>query len=174
MKIPPSLGLSAICATLLLCACGSGNDPGTATPPVVDANTSITLERSGCFGPCPSYSLRIGGDGTVAYVGWQYVKVVGPASSQIPVSDVQELANEMHQENYFGLTVPGTCPQGITPDDSTATTSLTIEGATHEVMHDHGNQCAPAVLTTIENRIDAVGGSAQWVACDSAGGSCPI
>jgi hypothetical protein len=174
MKILSALGSSALFTTLLLCACGSENSQGVATPPPVDANTAITLDRSACFGNCPSYTLSIGGDGTVAYVGRQYVNVAGTASSQIPVSSVQELADEMYRANYFGLTVPETCPQGIASDFPTVVTSLTIEGNTHMVVHDHGNQCAPAALTTLEDRIDAVAGSAQWVACNSQGGSCPL
>ena len=170
MKSPGIPSLGGLCAMLLLCACGSGRDVGPQ--PIVDANTAITLDRTVCFGFCPSYSLRIGGDGTVAYSGRQFVKVVGTASAQVPVSDVQGLVNEMEQANYFSLTVPETCAQGIATDHPTATTSLTLAGVTHSVVHYSGNLCAPAVLTTLEDRIDAVAHSAQWVACDTAAGYC--
>lgn len=140
--------------------------------PVVDASTVITLDRTVCFGFCPSYSLRIGGDGTVVYSGRQFVKVVGTASAQVPVSDVQALVNEMEQANYFNLTVPQTCARGIATDYPTATTSLTLGGATHTVEHYGGNPCAPTVLTTLEDRIDAVAQSTQWVDCGTAGGVC--
>jgi hypothetical protein len=140
--------------------------------PVVDASTVITLDRTVCFGFCPSYSLRIGGDGTVVYSGRQFVKVVGTASAQVPVSDVQALVNEMEQANYFNLTVPQTCARGIATDYPTATTSLTLGGATHTVEHYGGNPCAPTVLTTLEDRIDAVAHSTQWVDCGTAAGFC--
>ena len=149
-----------------------GLDASDVPEAIVDAHTTITLDRTGCYGSCPSYSIRMGGDGTVTYVGRQFVKVVGTASSQVPVPDVQELVNEMEQANYFNLTVPDTCALGIETDAPTATTSLTLAGATHTVVHYYGNPCAPAVLTTIEDRIDAVANSAQWVKCDTAGGSC--
>lgn len=172
MKIPGSLGSTAFCAALLLCACVGGQNAGSGPRPIVDANTAITLDRSVCYGFCPSYSIRIGGDGTVAYVGRQFVKVVGTASSQVPLSDVQGLANEMEQANYFDLTVPETCAQGISTDFPTATTSLTLAGATHTIERYQGNACAPAVLTTLEDRIDTVANSAQWVKCDTADGYC--
>ena len=149
---------------------GSGRDAGPQ--PVVDASTVITLDRTVCFGVCPSYSLRIGGDGTVVYSGRQFVKVVGTASAQVPVSDVQALVNEMEQANYFNLTVPQTCARGIATDYPTATTSLTLGGATHTVEHYGGNPCAPTVLTTLEDRIDAVAQSTQWVDCGTAAGFC--
>jgi hypothetical protein len=147
-------------------------DAGVPPQPVVDASTVITLDRTVCFGVCPSYSLRIGGDGTVVYSGRQFVKVVGTASAQVPVSDVQALVNEMEQANYFNLTVPQTCARGIATDYPTATTSLTLGGATHTVEHYGGNPCAPTVLTTLEDRIDAVAQSTQWVDCGTAGGVC--
>jgi len=40
------------------------------------------------------------------------------------------------------------------------------------IVYDHGNQCAPAILTTLENRIDEISNSAQWMKCDTADGVC--
>jgi hypothetical protein len=97
------------------------------------------------------------------------VKLVGSVDSQIPVSDVQGLVAEMEQANYFKLTVPKDCPEGIWSDMPSATTSLTIAGKSHEVEDYHGNPCAPAVLRTLEDRIDAVAQSAQWVQCEGPG-----
>src|SRR5664280_81046 len=148
---------------------------GSQCPPTqytVDASTVITLARTVCYGTCPAYSLRIVGDGSVTYQGTNYVKVLGAASEQIPVSDVQALVDQMMQANYFGLSVPDSCPQGINTDAPDYTTSLTLSGQTHTVPHYAGNQCAPAVLTTLENRIDEITNSAQGVKCDTAGGYC--
>lgn len=138
----------------------------------VDARTVITLKRDYCFGMCPVYSLTIGGDGTVTYQGTQYVNVVGTATSQIAVSDVQSLVDQMMQADYFNLSVPATCPQGMWTDMPTSTTSLTLDNQSHSIVYDHGNQCAPAILSTLENRIDEISNSAQWVKCDTANGIC--
>jgi hypothetical protein len=152
---------------VLLCAAGCGSDAIDASPPdVVNANTVITLDRTVCFGMCPSYSLSIGGAGAVTFTGRQFVKLVGTATSQIAVADVQGLVDEMEQADYFHLTVPASCPQGISTDAPTATTSLQVAGKSHVVENYHGNACAPAVLRTLEDRIDAVAQSAQWVKCD--------
>lgn len=38
------------------------------TPQLVPlGSVHITLERSGCFGPCPIYSVQVSGDGTAVY-----------------------------------------------------------------------------------------------------------
>jgi len=167
MKIPRSFKSTATFAMLLLGAAGCGRDSiNDSVSDKVDATTTITLDRIGCFGACPSYSLSIGGDGTVTYAGRQFVKVVGAATGQIPVADVQGLVDEMERANYFKLTVPDPCPQGIKTDAPTATTSLQIAGKSHVVTDYHGNLCAPPVLRTLEDRIDVVAQSAQWVKCD--------
>jgi cysteine-rich repeat protein len=104
-------------------------------------------------------------------VGRQLVKVVGTAYGQIPVSDVQELVRAMEQANYFNLTASWSCSNDF-PGASLVTTSLTVAGATHIVENE--NACAPTVLTTIEDRIDAVAHSAQWVKRDTPDGTCPV
>jgi hypothetical protein len=151
---------------------GSGGSAG-GTQQTVDATTLITLARSQCYGTCPVYSLTISGDGTVTYQGTQFVKVVGAASTQIQVSTVQALVDEMVQADYFTLSVPTTCAQGIITDAPTATTSLTLAGRSHTVENYHGNYCSPTALATIEDRIDEVAGSSQWVNCGTSSGLCP-
>jgi hypothetical protein len=149
---------------------GGGFSGGTQQP--VDATTVITLDRTECYGACPSYSLTIRGDGTVAYQGRRFVKAVGAASSQILVSAVQALVDEMVRADYFNLSVPATCAQGIWTDAPTATTSLTLGGRSHTVENYHGNPCAPAALAGIEDGIDEVAGSSQWVECGTSSGYC--
>ena len=134
------------------------------------SKTIITLDRN-CYDSCVSYSILIDGNGRVTYVGRELVKLVGTAYDQIPVSDVQELVREMEQANYFNLTASWSCPQDF-PGTSLVTTSLTVAGVTH-IVYDE-NACAPTGLMTIEDRIDAVAHSAQWVKCDTPDGTCPV
>ena len=196
MKSLNILGLGSIVSVVALSSCGGrdvpfGDLPGNGgtsntggnssiagapstggTTYTVDASAVITLKRDVCFGSCPVYALQISGDGSVVYQGTQYVKVVGAASEQIAPSDVQALVDQMMQANYFSLSVPDTCALGIWTDAATDTTSLTLMGQTHTVVHYQGNQCAPAALTPLENRIDAVTNSAQWVNCGTTSGTC--
>ncbi|HVZ31577.1 MAG TPA: DUF6438 domain-containing protein, partial [Polyangiaceae bacterium] len=74
---------------------GAGSDPGPAAGTPIDAGTLVTLDRSLCFGPCPSYFLSIAGDGTVTYQGRSYVNVKGSASAQIASGDVQGLVDRL-------------------------------------------------------------------------------
>jgi hypothetical protein len=170
MKTMRIVGAVTIVAMMAAPACSS-SDPVAAQP--VDATTLVTLDRTECFGACPSYSLTLDGSGAVSYQGRRFVKVVGVASAQVPVSVVQALVDEMVRANFFNLSVPETCAEGIATDGPTATTSLTLAGRSHTVAHYHGNRCAPAALGSIEDDIDVAAGSATWVACDTSSGYCP-
>lgn len=148
--------------------------PGSRGPaPPIDINTSITLERTQCFGVCPVYSVSIIGDGSVQYVGTNYVKVVGQASGQIAVSEVQSLVDEMWDAGYLDMNEPSPCTVSWT-DAPSVITSLSLGAHAHTVSHYHGNPCSPTALTTIEDRIDEVAGSERWLRCDTPSGFCPL
>ena len=156
-----------------LSSCGLADaGPSRSIDSTVDADTRITLERAGCYGSCPIYSLSIAGDGAVSYFGEMYVNVEGPASTQVPVDAVQALVDQMLEADYFNLSVPEHCPAGVSTDAAGATTSLTLDGQTHTVDHYYGNPCAPASLGLLENAIDSVAGSDVWLRCDTASGAC--
>ena len=59
------------CSMLWLGACTVRADSGStqAMP-----ETSITLERTTCFGNCPAYRVTVTADGTVSFVGHAYVQ----------------------------------------------------------------------------------------------------
>jgi len=138
----------------------------------VDGDTRITLERGECYGSCPVYSLSIAGDGTVSYFGEMYVNVKGPASKQVPVSDVQALVDQMLDADYFNLSVPDDCPAGVSTDAASATTSLTLDGQTHTVDHYFGNHCAPSALHPLQDAIDSAAAIDTWLECDTPSGAC--
>jgi hypothetical protein len=55
-----------------------------------DSEILITIKREGCFGSCPIYPAKIYNDGTVVYVGEEYVKVKGEQRHKI--SEINKLA----------------------------------------------------------------------------------
>jgi hypothetical protein len=146
--------------------------PEAVPASTIDTDTRVMLERTECYGTCPVYSLSIAGDGTVAYFGKKYVSVKGPASKQVSISAVQALVDQMLQVDYFNLSVPADCPAGLYTDAPGATTALTLNGQTHTVYHYHGNACAPADLSPLEDAIDALADSAAWLECDTPSGAC--
>lgn len=138
----------------------------------IDGDTRITLERTQCYGACPVYSLSITGDGIVSYVGELYVNVKGAASKQVPLGDVQALVDQMVQADYFALSMPEDCPEGVYSDHPSVRTSLALGERRHAIDRYGGNLCAPDVLSPLEDTIDTVAGSAAWIECGTPGDAC--
>ncbi|MEB3182688.1 MAG: DUF6174 domain-containing protein [Nostocaceae cyanobacterium] len=120
----------------------------------------ITLERTACFGACPIYKLTIFGDGRVVYVGERFVKVTGQRTTRISRKAVRELISEFNNLNYFSLADSYT---GGPTDLPSAITSIKIGKKQKTVSHYLGSPDAPQKLTELENKIDAIVNSQQWV-----------
>jgi hypothetical protein len=65
--------------------------------------TVVTLERTTCFGTCPSYKLTILADGTVNFEGREFVHIKGKAHSKVDPASVEWLVKEFIDINYFAL-----------------------------------------------------------------------
>jgi hypothetical protein len=67
--------------------------PGAPSPAKALAKgvAELTLDRSACFGSCPSYSVTLRTDGTVIYKGNQYVRVRGQAFDHVDPAEVAAL-----------------------------------------------------------------------------------
>jgi hypothetical protein len=121
----------------------------------------ITLERTACFGACPIYSLTIYGDGTVVYVGQDYVKTKGKMETSVSADSVNQLVLEFEKADYFSLNDSYT--SFGKSDMPSANTSISLEGKTKAVEHYLGDHSAPEKLTELENKIDEIANSAHWI-----------
>lgn len=140
---------------------GNGSNDSTAVDTVKPAhdyaNAVITLRRTVCFGMCPDYSLEILGDGTVNYEGFHAVKVEGKQTSKIAAKDVKELVDEFFKIDYLAL--KDSFVEPVT-DMPSRTTSLLVDGKKKSVYNYFGG---PEELKVLEDKIDQVANSAQWV-----------
>jgi hypothetical protein len=129
--------------------------------PAQERPVMITLTRSVCFGFCPAYRVTINGDGEVVYVGERFVNVAGERRARISQAEVQALLrrfddirfNELRDEYRAHVT-----------DMPTYTITLERNGERKRVV-DYGGRHAgmPAAVTELENEIDRVANTAQWV-----------
>lgn len=137
-------------------------------------DTAITLARTVCFGTCPSYELSVSAKGEVVFIGRRFVKKVGKVRSRITRDQLRQLISEFEKIDYFSLkddyggaatSSPGEDCPGWWTDNPSAYTSITINGKTKRVAHYHGCQGTDAVekLTALENRIDEIVNTKQWV-----------
>ncbi|MFC1904206.1 DUF6438 domain-containing protein [Chloroflexota bacterium] len=139
-----------------------GNRHQTATPAPSDLKeVVITLERTACHGTCPVYTLTIYGSGTVIYEGKEFVKTTGEKEWNISEEKVRQLVSEFEKIDYFSKS--DSYEERTITDAPSVITSITIDGKTKSIKHYHGDFSAPELLTKLENRIDEITNSAQWI-----------
>jgi hypothetical protein len=132
----------------------------------------ITLERPGCFLGCPDYVVTISADGTVTFEGKANVKVKGKAQSNISREKVQLLVAAFEKAKFFSLRdryawKKDGCRQ-VWSDSDSAITSILINGKSKSVnhylgCHREGDIPYPSVLSELEEKIDEVANTKQWV-----------
>lgn len=144
-------------ATTLFIGCNSIKTP----VPNNIKEVVITLERTACFGICPIYTLTIYGDGRVVYEGIRFVRIEGARTATINEEKVRQLVTEFQSIDYFSL--DDSYEELNATDMPSAITSITINGKTKTVRHYHGDFSAPEKLTELEDRIDQIVNSDQWI-----------
>ncbi|MBS1536480.1 MAG: hypothetical protein JST20_01875 [Bacteroidetes bacterium] len=125
------------------------------------SNDTLMLQRTVCFGMCPSYKLIIYGTGKVEYEGFKYSKIDGKVSAEIPVDSVRILIQEIEKADFFSWN--DEYQRQDATDLPSAWTTVTIDGNTKLIKHYGGDSSAPRKLTEIEHRIDEIANSEQWI-----------
>ena len=140
--------------------------------PIPD-DTLITIKRSICYGTCPDYTVTIAADGTVTFEGREFVKTKGVAKATITREALRQLIEAFENSKYFSLndsyrTKKDGCPE-VWTDADTVTTSIRINGKTKSISHyhgcedDQGRSTYPKGLTQLEDQIDKIAGTKQWI-----------
>jgi hypothetical protein len=122
----------------------------------------ITLDRGYCFGDCPVFQAVLYEDGTVMYMGFANVDMMGIHTGSIEPEVVAQLADDMKAEGYFTWN-DEYLKQSIT-DQATVVTTLVWEGEYKRIVHYTGDDTAPEALTPLEDAIDRALEDAEWVA----------
>jgi hypothetical protein len=154
---------SILGAALVLCAAGLlGWRLFTRFPAQYDrATTAIELTRTGCLGTCPAYTVRLFGDGTVAFEGEYNVFAPGTHVANIAPTDVDRLVARFRAADFFAL--HGHYRRNVT-DQPTYTLRLTIGGRSKAVEdYDGIEDGMPASVRALEDQTDRVAGTARWV-----------
>ena len=167
--------LSSVAADLDITQLVDGNKgvhamiPKSIFTAAICKNDLITLERTVCFGTCPSYQVTIARDGTVSFEGRDFVKTKGTARAHINPEDFNKLVNEFEKIKYFALDdkyesgSPG-CPNAAT-DSPSARTSIRMNGKSKSVSHYYGCRDSEVLkaLTALERKIDEIAGTEKWI-----------
>ena len=126
---------------------------------------TIAMERTGCYGNCPSYVVTIKGDGTVEYVGKDNVSVKGARQSTIQLETLKKLMSDFASAGFLSISNDYSgdhCKCGYCTDMPTAITTLQVKETKHSVTHYYGCRCAPRSLFGLETAIDKSANVEQW------------
>jgi Domain of unknown function (DUF6438) len=167
MSLPVIFGLSLALFWPSVGCHGVGYSDRTVIPQDIPQDLKITLERTDCFGGCPVYKLTIIADGTVVFEGRRFVKQEGaPIKSSVSRERLKQLIAEFDRVKFFSLEddyseIRLSCPT----DQPSAITSIRINGKSKTINHYLGclEPKVPKGLTELENKIDEIVNTAQWL-----------
>jgi len=116
----------------------------------------ITLERTTCYGTCPSYLFKAYPDGTVTYTGKEFTKLVGDFKSTISKEVLANLKLLFDEADYFSF--------------ANVYSANIIDLPTTYIYYDSGKRNAkitdyygaPASLKKLEDDIDTFINGINW------------
>jgi hypothetical protein len=170
MALRRRIAVSVMIASLSLISVKSGLGHGEQTPDLGSVSdpdlktVTIQLERVGCYGTCPAYSVTIHGDGRVAYTGNGHVKETGGREAKIEPDKIRALLSQFAKAKFWELVEDysrSKCERYCT-DMATAVIEVTVKGATHRVKHYYGCGRAPKSLFELEAAVDKAVDAQQW------------
>jgi ankyrin repeat protein len=125
-----------------------------------DSKIVITLERSGCFGSCPAYSVTVSMDGII-FDGGGFVAAPGKHSDIVNADDVRKLAKRFVATDFYSMDSSYTA--SVT-DNPSYTLSISIDGHTKKVEDYVGSWVGmPAVITELEEEVDRFARTERWI-----------
>jgi hypothetical protein len=139
------------CTVFLLLALQSVAQTRSAT-----SDFSITLERVGCLGSCPDYTVTILADGSVQYEGRDYVQTEGIRKKTIPASEVQKLIEELSDKHFFQWQEK----KMVCVDFPEVHITATLKGQHKHVLEGCNS---PGQVLSLADDIDRISGAKVWV-----------
>jgi hypothetical protein len=80
----------------------TGTNP-EATPPAAGDSLFLSLQRTACFGTCPSYKVEVYESGYATYEGRAHVERIGSYTTHVDRQIMETLANEAERHGFFTL-----------------------------------------------------------------------
>ena len=128
--------------------------------------SSISLQRTACFGVCPIYTVTLYPDGQVEFNGERFVESVGPQSARIEPEGFNRLVAFAERIGFFSLDDEYRYQLG--PDGSLIAVSDLPSRITTIARGDQSKSVlnyfgGPDELETFENLIDEIAGTSRWI-----------
>ena len=133
----------------------------TPFPPIKDWNSlHVALERTGCFGTCPDYKVRIVGDGSVEYEGREFVALRGRHRARLARESIEKLFDQFRRADFFWL---HDNYAAMMTDASSKTLEISYDGNRKRVRDYIGLQVGmPDAVTNLEYAVDDAADTERW------------
>jgi len=123
-------------------------------------SVKFRLQRTGCYGSCPAYTVEVHGDGTVIYDGESFVAFTGHHLGTVPRDNVLELLDLFKAADFFSLDDEY---RRLVTDNPTYITSIEIGASRKQVIDYVGVEVGmPLSVSRLEDELDRLSGSARW------------
>lgn len=132
-----------------------------APPPIQqDSKISISLERTGCYGTCPSYTVTITRE-RITFEGSGYVAARGKHLAQVDASGVRKLAARFEATDFYSM--ESKYVASVT-DSPAYILTISIDGHEKRVEDYVGEwEGMPAVISDLEDEVDSVADTKRWI-----------
>jgi ankyrin repeat protein len=132
-----------------------------AAPPIrPDLKVTITLERTGCYGSCPSYTVSVNTDGIV-FNGRNFVAASGKHTDRVNPDEVRNLARRFVAADFYSM--ESEYRDNVT-GNPTYILSIAIDGRTKRVEDYVGAwEDMPAVISDLEEQVDKFARTERWI-----------
>ena len=134
-----------------LSACASSDFKSDIFPRDYE-NLEISLDRSWCMGGCPSYVVKVTGDGNVSYCGFTNVEEKERRTRQINPDNVRSLYDQILAAGFFNLRDEYFSNY---TDGVSYKVSVSVDNQTKAVRDFFGREAGmPESVTAIQDAID--------------------
>jgi len=115
-----------------------------------------------CLGYCPVYETAIYRDGKVLFRGDYYTKETGLHEGVIDTDSISRLKAAIQSSNFYDL--PHNCCNCYDFTDAPSVVIEINDGVySKRIEHYHGCQSAPKSISVLEDQIDEISGTLQWI-----------
>lgn len=131
---------------------------------VASPDTLIKMERTICYGTCPSYTLSILENGKVNFNGREYVAHEGEATGMMSQENLDELTKMIRQSHFMEIPSNPECKSRMTDHPSIFLT-IRLDDKQHGITHYQGCKGFQyeEELYDLEESIDSLSGAEKWV-----------
>ncbi len=153
----------------------------SVSDPVTD-ELYVRMERGGCYGLCPIYSVEIESDGKVTFDGKFYTKTTGKAEARISPRQIEQIVKAIKGADFFSIDDAygwdsGNCPS-LATDMPNVILHIRLGDREKTVRHylgcfqesdsgsdrptKFGDEVFPQKLYLLENKIDELADTKKW------------